>query len=125
MSLVHIAYLLNLTFRSQYGEIGRPYPRPDETYVLGLCTGSLAAAAISSCGSLSELLPAAVQTVLVAFRLGLCVVDVRDRLEQPSPGEPQSWSIVFPGLEPDRATTLLDAFCKAKVCCLHVVRKHC
>ena len=44
----------------------------------------LAAAAISSCSTLSELLPAAVQTVQVAFRLGMCVVRMRDRIEAPS-----------------------------------------
>lgn len=83
--------------------------------MLGLCTGALAAAAISSCSTLSELLPAAVQTVQVAFRLGLCVVDVRDRIEAPSESIPHEWSIVFPGLEPKLAVLAIEDFCKANV----------
>ncbi|KAL9609770.1 MAG: hypothetical protein Q9167_005482 [Letrouitia subvulpina] len=102
-------------FIDQYGQAGRSYPLPEDTYALGLCTGGLAAAAISSCSTLSELLPAAVETVQVAFRLGLCVVDVRDRIEAPSKDVPQEWSIVVPGLEPQVATLTIDEFCQAKV----------
>lgn len=105
-----------LTISSKYGEVGRPYPQPHETSVIGICTGALAAAAVSSCSSLSELLPAAVQTVQVAFRLGLCVVDVRDRIEQPTEDIPQSWSLVFSGLEPSKATSLIQEFCEETVC---------
>jgi len=80
-----------------------------------MCTGALAAAAVSSCSSLSELLPAAVQTVQVAFRLGLCVVDVRDRIEGPTSEIAQSWSTVFSGLATAEATSLIKDFCESKV----------
>ncbi|KAI9744716.1 MAG: hypothetical protein M1818_001641 [Claussenomyces sp. TS43310] len=99
-------------FMSQYGEIGRSYPRPEDTYVLGICTGALAAAAIASCSTLSELLPAAVQTVQIAFRLGLCVVDVRDRIEIPSAEVSQEWSMVVPGLDPKTAAEAIGEFCQ-------------
>ncbi|KAI9878041.1 MAG: hypothetical protein M1830_002092 [Pleopsidium flavum] len=102
-------------FISQYGEVGRSYPRPEDTYVLGLCTGALAAAAVSSCNTLSELLPAAVQTVQVAFRLGLCVVDVRDRIEAPSKDFPREWSMFVPGLEPKAAAVVIKEFCQVNV----------
>ncbi|KAJ9640320.1 hypothetical protein H2199_005859 [Coniosporium tulheliwenetii] len=102
-------------FIRQFGELGKPYPRPEDTYLLGLCTGSLAAAAISSCSSLSELLPAAVQTVLVAFRLGLCVVDMRDRIEAPSKNTSQEWSVVIFDLEPKAATNAISEFCQTNV----------
>lgn len=99
------------TFIKQYGRPGRPYPSANDAYVLGLCTGSLAAAAVSTSSSLSELLPAAVQTVHVAFRLGLCVVDMRDRIEPRHGDPPKPWSAVFPGLNPTQAQEKLDEFC--------------
>jgi noranthrone synthase len=83
--------------------------------VLGLCTGGLAAAAVSSCSTLSELLPAAVQTVQVAFRLGLCAADVRDRIEAPSMDIPREWSMVVSGLEPKEAAVAVKNFCEANV----------
>jgi len=98
------------TFIKQYGRPGRPYPSANDAYVLGLCTGSLAAAAVSTSSSLSELLPAAVQTVQVAFRLGLCVVDLRDRIEPCNGAKPRPWSTVFPGLTSTQAQAKLEAF---------------
>jgi len=83
--------------------------------VLGLCTGALAAAAISSSSSLSELLPIAVQTVLIAFRLGLKAQDMRDRLELSSEDRSQPWSVVIADLEPQQATKILDEYCKSNV----------
>lgn len=83
--------------------------------MLGLCTGSLAAAAVSSCSTLSELLPAAVQTVQVAFRLGLCVVRMRDRMEMLSEDLPREWSVVFSDLEPKLATVAVNDFCQENV----------
>lgn len=99
----------------QYGEPGLTYPSPDDSYVLGLCTGSLAAAAISSCSTLSELLPAAVQTVQVAFRLGMCVVRMRDRIEAPSTDFTREWSIMLSDMAPKLAETAISDFCKANV----------
>ena len=54
-----------------YGEGSRPFPSADNTYLVGICTGSFAAAAISTSQTLSELIPAGVEAVLVAFRTGL------------------------------------------------------
>ena len=102
------------TFR-HYGEPGLSYPSPEDSYVLGLCTGSLAAAAISSCSTLSELLPAAVQTVQVAFRLGMCVVRMRDRIEAPSTELTREWSIMLSDMAPKLAETAINDFCKAIV----------
>lgn len=99
----------------EYEDVGKPYPRPDDSYVLGLCTGSLAAAAVSSSSSLSELLPIAVQTVLIAFRLGLCALDMRDRLEMWTKDRGQPWSVVISDLEPQSAVAAIKEFCKANV----------
>ena len=97
---------------SQHGKSGRPYPQPSETYLLGLCTGALAAAAIGSCKTLSELLLVAVQAVIVAFRLGLLVVEVGNRIE---PKSSSTWSLIFPGLMPSTVSAALKDFSTAKV----------
>jgi noranthrone synthase len=99
----------------EFEDAGKPYPRPDDSYVLGMCTGSLAAAAVSSSSSLSELLPIAVQTVLIAFRLGLCALDMRDRLEMSAEDRGQPWSVVIADLDTQSAITAISDFCKANV----------
>jgi len=101
-----------LTFDSQHGKSGRAYPQPSNTYLLGLCTGALAAAAVSSCKTLSELLPVAVQAVVVAFRLGLLVVEVGKRID---PQSSSTWSLIFPGLSPSAVAVALKDFSEAKV----------
>ena len=69
------------------------------TRVLGLCTGALAAAAVSCSGSTLELIPLAVNAVIVSFRVGLYVTDVARRVEV-SEALDESWSIIFAGLAP-------------------------
>ncbi|KUI53252.1 Conidial yellow pigment biosynthesis polyketide synthase [Cytospora mali] len=77
---------------------------------LGLCTGALAAAAASCSQSTLDLLPLAVDAVVVAFRTGLRVDDVIKRVS-PShgPNDEQSWSIIVPGRT---ATDAVDKFCE-------------
>ncbi|KAI0003486.1 ketoacyl-synt-domain-containing protein [Xylariaceae sp. FL0662B] len=65
--------------------------------VLGLCTGALAAAAVGCSRNTLELVPAAVDAVVVAFRTGIRVTDMAQRL-QPSDSSDQSWAIIVPGL---------------------------
>ncbi|KAL4784871.1 beta-ketoacyl synthase [Aspergillus varians] len=97
------------SFMRQFDDPAVPYPRFNDSYVLGVCTGSLAASAISCSASLSELLPIAVQAVIVAFRLGLCAQDVRDRLEVSDANRTQSWSVVS-DLPADDVAIALDRF---------------
>ncbi|KAL3458190.1 beta-ketoacyl synthase [Aspergillus heterothallicus] len=96
------------SFMCQFDDPSIPYPRFNDSYVLGVCTGSLAAAAISCSSSLSELLPIAVQTVLVAFRLGLCAQEVRDRLEL-SEANRTSWSVVSE-VPPEEVALAIEKF---------------
>ncbi|KAK0510435.1 hypothetical protein JMJ35_006867 [Cladonia borealis] len=70
------------------------YPCASNTFVVGLCTGALAAAAVSCCHSLSELLHVAVYTVRVAFRVGLNATDTADSIER-SDSPTEAWSYVF------------------------------
>nr|AAS89278.1 truncated polyketide synthase [Aspergillus flavus]AAS89279.1 truncated polyketide synthase [Aspergillus flavus]AAS89286.1 truncated polyketide synthase [Aspergillus flavus]AAS89293.1 truncated polyketide synthase [Aspergillus flavus] len=81
-------------FIREYEESGNMYPQPSDSYVLGFCMGSLAAVAVSCSRSLSELLPIAVQTVLIAFRLGLCALEMRDRVDGCSDDRGDPWSTI-------------------------------
>ena len=74
----------------------------------------LAAAAISCSQTIAELLPAATEAVLIAFRTGLRTMGVRDRIER-TLADPSSWSILFSGIDEDKASIALEQFCKAKV----------
>ncbi|KAH8200904.1 hypothetical protein TruAng_004913 [Truncatella angustata] len=65
--------------------------------VVGLCTGALAAAAVVCTRNTLDLVPIGVDAVLVAFRTGMRVADMAQRLD-PSESLSQSWSFVIPGL---------------------------
>lgn len=97
-----------------HGDGSRSYPNPSDTIVLGLCTGSLAAAAISTSTTIVDLIPAAVEAVLTAFRIGLCSMEVRNVIQQNSPSKSPAWSVIV-GMEENQALTELNAFSAAKV----------
>ncbi|KAL9101302.1 MAG: hypothetical protein Q9163_003414 [Psora crenata] len=100
-------------FIRDHGDGSRPYPNPSETAVLGLCTGSFAAAAISTSTSVFELLPVAVETVLIAFRTGLRSIEVRDDIERGSETASPVWSVIV-GMHEDQALKELSTFSAAK-----------
>ncbi|KAF7590070.1 hypothetical protein BBP40_003272 [Aspergillus hancockii] len=100
-------------FIRHYTSPGQRYPSPHHTRLVGLCTGLLSAAAVGCCRSITDLLPLAAHTVLVSFRTGICVAEVRDRVE-PQTGPPVAWSVLIPGLEGDTAVPALESYCEAK-----------
>ena len=102
-----------LTLARYFGEGSRQYPHYSNSYAMGLCTGSFAAAAISTCQTISELLPAAVEAVLVAFRTGLRSFEARNDIEPRSVASPV-WSAIV-GIQEEQAASILDAFSKEKV----------
>ncbi|KAG6995597.1 hypothetical protein G7Y79_00044g080680 [Physcia stellaris] len=65
--------------------------------VLGLCTGALVAAAVSCSHGMLDLLPMAIDAIIVAFRIGVIVMDVAQRVA-PSDALDQSWSMTVAGL---------------------------
>lgn len=79
--------------------------------VLGLCTGAIAAAAVVCSRNTLELVPIAVDAVVVAFRTGMRVADMAQRLE-PSDSLDQSWSFVVPG---SASAEVVDAYAKNTV----------
>ncbi|KAF7180566.1 hypothetical protein CNMCM7691_009857 [Aspergillus felis] len=79
----------------------------------GLCTGAFAAAAVSCSRSLVELLPIAVQTVLVAFRTGLCAGRIGNCIEPTSTGS-REWSILVAGMDSQTVEDALAQFSATK-----------
>ena len=73
-------------------QTAQPYPTAASTYLVGACTGSFTAAAISTSQTLLELIPVAVETVLISLKLGLRSLVVRHDIEASVPGESKSWS---------------------------------
>ncbi|CAM1511659.1 Fc.00g091720.m01.CDS01 [Cosmosporella sp. VM-42] len=86
-------------FINYYGRSGRLYPTPQNTYCLGICAGSFAAAAVSSSKSLAELIPAAIEATLIAFRTALSSFIVRNDIVGNDPQQEDSWSVVVSGQE--------------------------
>ncbi|KAI8631121.1 polyketide synthase [Xylariaceae sp. FL1651] len=86
----------------------KEYPVPSETCILGLCTGALAAVAISGTRSLQELVPRAVEVISIAFAIGSCVSLMKTRLTA-SEERPQAWSIMVAG---PSAATAVRMFCE-------------
>ena len=87
------------------------YPDADNDRILGLCTGALAATAVSCSRSTLDLIPLGVEAVIVAFRTGVYVSDVAQRIEPPKESD-QSWSMIVSG---SAATEVVETFCEQSV----------
>lgn len=70
---------------------------------------------MSCCQSITDLVPLAAHTVLVAFRTGLCVSEVRDMVEAQEEGLPAPWSVLIPGLDRTAADSILKSYTQDKV----------
>jgi hypothetical protein len=77
---------------------------------LGLCTGALAAAAVGCSRNALELVPIAIDAIVVAFRTGVRVTDMAQRLD--SSGSAVSWSFMVPGLA---SADAVHRFCEQTV----------
>jgi naphtho-gamma-pyrone polyketide synthase len=94
--------------------LGHAYPSGDENCIIGLCTGQLASAAVSSSKTVGELIPVGVETVVLALRLGICVLNVQDLVESNKSQGP-SWSVLVSGLREPEAQELIQQFAKTTV----------
>lgn len=63
-----------------HGSGGQVYPTPDTSCVSGVCTGSLAAAAVSCSRNISTLIEPALYAVAVAARIGAVAWNTCDRI---------------------------------------------
>lgn len=103
---------LVLTYHSYYGDLGHTYPSSTDSCVIGLCTGLLSSAAVSCSQTVGELVPIAVDTVVVALRLGLCVSRVQDMVASDKPAS-LSWCALVSGLDELDAYNMIEEFsCK-------------
>ncbi|KAH7134406.1 hypothetical protein EDB81DRAFT_903350 [Dactylonectria macrodidyma] len=82
-------------FLDYFSRNGRQYPTPQDTYCLGICAGSFAAAAISCSRSLTELIDTAIKAVIVAFRTSLCSLIIGNDISNEK--TLQTWSAVVSG----------------------------
>ena len=97
-----------LTIRSAFEEKPKSYISPNsDARIVGLCTGLLAATAVSAADSLTALIPIAIETVRIAFRAGAHVGKVAWQTEG-SQGS-QSWSTIVAADEKS-AQEAIDAF---------------
>ncbi|KAL8653253.1 MAG: hypothetical protein Q9210_002207 [Variospora velana] len=70
------------------------YPDATSSYLIGVCTGSFAAAAISSSRTMTELIPAGVEAALAAFRTGLHSLIMQQDIEPMSIEKARPWSFI-------------------------------
>ncbi|KAI1126483.1 polyketide synthase [Nemania abortiva] len=101
LCIYEIGYYLEYLYRSK-----RQHP-PASTTFLGICTGGLAAAAISCSQNVFEISRLGVQAVTVAFRAGM---QVSKRAELLGYSLPESWSIVVSSIQEDRISEHVEAF---------------
>ncbi|KAI6776042.1 hypothetical protein HG530_002800 [Fusarium avenaceum] len=78
---------------------------------LGICTGGLAAAAISCSQNVFEITQLGAQAVTVAFRQGVYIQRRAENLGYPTP---VSWSVVIPSTDKDRAMEALETLSRKK-----------
>ncbi|KAJ9668079.1 hypothetical protein H2201_001885 [Coniosporium apollinis] len=99
-------------FISYFGEGSRIYPVPVDSIAAGACIGLLAAAAISSAQTVIDLLPPAVEAVLVAFHTGLRTMETRDYIER-SPST-ANWCMVVAAPDEYMVSAAIEDYSRAK-----------
>lgn len=116
--LLYVFHILLLTCanlpRSYYGDLGHAYPSGSDSAIIGLCTGLLPSAAVSCSKTVGELIPVAVETVVLALRLGLCVHSVRKLVDRGTSNSP-SWSALVSGISEGEALDKIREFSSQKV----------
>lgn len=101
--------LLNIACSSRVEKEPEDWTDHDQTYMVGLCTGLLSAAAIASTPTVSTLIPLAIQAVLLAFRTGVYVGGFAERFCSPLP-QSESWTMIFPGVGEEEANNAISKF---------------
>ena len=82
---------------------------PSGVSIVGLSVGLLAAAAVSSAFSLSALIPVAVETVLISFRVGAHVAKIAELLQHDNQTS-AFWACELPGVDERKLEASLDTF---------------
>ncbi|KAJ0114474.1 hypothetical protein J7T55_004717 [Diaporthe amygdali] len=100
----------------RYGRGGEPYPSAQTTCVVGPCAGGFAAAAICSSQTLTELIPAAVESVLAAFRTAHLAYMVGQDLSSPQDSSlNKAWSAVVSPKSKANISEILQGYQNKKI----------
>lgn len=100
--------------QSYYGDLGHKYPSSSDSVIIGLCTGLLPSSAVSASRTVGDLIPIAVQTVVLALRLGLCVHSVR-KLVDTGRSTSSSWSALVSGISESETLEKIQEFSNQQV----------
>ncbi|RDA96259.1 hypothetical protein CP533_1781 [Ophiocordyceps camponoti-saundersi (nom. inval.)] len=103
-SICHFA----LFFHHLGQRCGGVFPIPKGCY-LGICTGSLAAAAVEACKTPLELLSVSVQVCILSYRLGFYAAETGTRYDRVR-DQRQSWAVTVPGFGWKDALDVIDWF---------------
>ena len=110
LSLLSSVVLISYSYFEERNETYlHTYSDSQGPHILGACTGLLGASAIASADSLTTLLPLAVETIRIAFRTGLYIGDVAERLDGRSE-EVGSWSTIVATSDKTAAEDAMDAY---------------
>lgn len=104
--------ILNNNLHSFFDDHPSQHFVPSNTILVGLCTGLLAAAAVSASQSALDLIDNALKIVRVAFRIGIRVNDAAQRL---STDVNQSWSRLVVGVQKEASIAEVRQFNERKV----------
>ncbi|TGO07674.1 hypothetical protein BTUL_0255g00060 [Botrytis tulipae] len=93
------------------GRSDKQHPSSLPSFLLGICTGSIAAAAVSCAKDVFEISKLGVEAATVAFRMGL---HVRRRAENLGYSTPLSWSMILSSNQEELVSVSLQEFSKDK-----------
>ena len=106
----------NNSLHSFFDDHPSQYIVPSNTVLVGLCTGMLAATAVSASHSVLDLVANALRVVRVAFRIGVKVNDTAQRLSGTHDVHAsQSWSRLVVGVQKEASITEVEEFNERKV----------
>ena len=108
--------LLCLTVFSTNGQRW-PYPKTTRSCVIGLCSGALAAAAVSSSTTFFNILPAAVHSVVISFRTGLRSAEAGLMISSSKDSQGE-WSLLVSKLTIAEAQQAINDLSEGSVDCL-------
>ncbi|CVK91833.1 bikaverin cluster-polyketide synthase [Fusarium mangiferae] len=104
--IYEIGYYIDYLARSD-----KQHPPATPSLLLGICTGSIAAAAVSCAKDVFEISRLGVEAATVAFRLGM---HVRRRAENLGYSTPSSWSMILSSNQEELVSEALQEFSKDK-----------
>ncbi|ENH68137.1 Aflatoxin biosynthesis polyketide synthase [Fusarium oxysporum f. sp. cubense race 1] len=104
--IYEIGYYIDYLARSD-----KQHPLASPSFLLGICTGSIAAAAVSCAKDVFEISKLGVEAATVAFRLGM---HVRRRSENLGYSTPSSWSMILSSNQEELVSEALQELSKDK-----------